>query len=76
MMKDKPVKLSDQVRQAIEASGLSRYRICKSIGLDQSTMSRFMAGTGGLSLETLDALSELLRLRVVGGGDPPLKRKG
>jgi transcriptional regulator with XRE-family HTH domain len=75
-MRDKPDKLSDQVRQAIGASGLSRYRICRSIGLDQSTMSRFMAGKGGLSLETLDALWELLGLRVVGGGNPLLKRKG
>ena len=64
-MDKKRVKLSDQVRQAIEASALSRYRICKEIDLDQSSMSRFMAGAGGLSMEKLDALAELLELDIV-----------
>jgi hypothetical protein len=57
-------KLSDQIRQAIDASGLSRYRICKETGILQSVMSRFMSGQGGLSLERLDVLADLINLNI------------
>lgn len=57
-------KLSDQIRRAVDASGLSRYRICKTLGLGEATMSRFMNRQGGLSMQTLDALAELLRLNI------------
>jgi len=56
-------KLSDQVRDAVENSGMSRYAICKAIGLNQGTLSRFMRGRG-LSLDTLDQMAELLGLEV------------
>jgi transcriptional regulator with XRE-family HTH domain len=58
------IRLSDQVRKAVDASGLSRYRIAKELGIAESTMSRFMAGKGGLSMEYLDALADLLRLNI------------
>jgi transcriptional regulator with XRE-family HTH domain len=58
------VKLSDQIRQAVDASGLSRYRISKELGVAESTMSRFMSGQGGLSMEYLDALADLLNLDI------------
>ena len=61
----KSVKMSDQIRKAIDASGMSRYAICKAIGLSQSTMSRFMQGHGGLSVEMLDRIGELLALKIV-----------
>jgi transcriptional regulator with XRE-family HTH domain len=61
------VKLSDQIRRAVDASGLSRYRICKQLGIAESTLSRFMSGQGGLSMEYLDRLSELLDLRIEAG---------
>jgi transcriptional regulator with XRE-family HTH domain len=57
-------KLSDQVRRAVVASGLSRYRICKTLGLAEATMSRFMNGQGGLSMAHLDALADLLNLNL------------
>jgi transcriptional regulator with XRE-family HTH domain len=60
--------LSAQLRPLIDRSGLSRYRICKEIGLAESAMSRFMSGEAGLSLEVLDRLFRLLGLRVVAGG--------
>lgn len=56
--------MSDQVRRAIESSGLSRYRICKDTGILQSVMSRFMNGQGMLSMEGLDALADLLDLNI------------
>lgn len=58
-------KLSDQLRAAIDASDLSRYAICKAIGLDQSVLSRFMASKSGLAVETIDRLGELLALELV-----------
>ena len=67
-MTETRVKLSDQVRQAVGGSGLSRYRICKLAGIDQATFSRFMAGKAGLSLPTLDALADVLGLDVVAAG--------
>jgi plasmid maintenance system antidote protein VapI len=57
-------KLSDQLRAAVDNSGLSRYRICRDIEVPQSSMSRFMAGKSGLSLEVLDRLGELLGLTI------------
>ena len=69
------VKLTDQLREAIDASGLSRYAVCKAIGVDQSTISRFMAGKAGLALDTVDKLGELLGLKLV-ATKKPAKDKG
>jgi transcriptional regulator with XRE-family HTH domain len=62
------VKLGDQIRRAVDAGGLSRYRIAKEIGVAESTMSRFMAGKGGLSLANLDLLADLLSLDIAAPG--------
>ena len=74
-MVKKRVSLSEQVRQAVEASGMSRYAICKAIGMHESVMSRFMNGKGGLQQDSLDALAELLDLNIV-VGMKKTKRKG
>ena len=58
-------KLSDEIREAVNASGMSRYAISKALGISESTMSRFVNGKGGLSMEYLDRLGELLGLHVV-----------
>jgi plasmid maintenance system antidote protein VapI len=63
-------RLSDQLRTAIDASGMSRYAVAKAIELDQATMSRFMSGKAGLSVETIDRLGELLGLRLVATKKP------
>ena len=57
--------LSDQIRNAINDSGLSRYAICKACDIDKGTMSRFMSGQVGLSLETIDRVGVFLDLHVV-----------
>jgi len=64
-MGKKRIKLSDQVRWAVDASGMSRYAICKALDMVQAIMSRFMTGKGGLSMVNLDALADLLGLDVV-----------
>jgi plasmid maintenance system antidote protein VapI len=60
-------KLSDQVRDAVIASGMSHYAVAKALGVAESTISRFMNAKGGLSMEYLDRLGELLDLHVVSG---------
>jgi transcriptional regulator with XRE-family HTH domain len=73
-MAEKRRRFSDEIRAAVERSGLSRYAICKSLGIPQSSMSRFMSGENWLGQDTIDALAELLDLRVVAGKRP--KKKG
>jgi len=57
-------KLSDQVRAAVDRSGVSRYRICLDAEIDQAAMSRFMAAKAGLSMDALDRLAAVLDLRI------------
>ncbi len=58
-------KLSDQIRQAIEAAGVGRNALAKAAGIDRGAFSRFMAGKAGLGLDAVDALAALLGLRIV-----------
>jgi len=75
-MRAKRIKLSDQIRRAVDASGLSRYRICKEVGLDQAVFSRFMADKSGLSVRNLDAIADLLGLNIMAGKRPKRKAGG
>ena len=54
---------SDQVRRAIRDCGLTRYRIAQEAGVEQASLSRFMAGAG-VTTTTLDAIAKVLRLEV------------
>ena len=68
-MARKRLKFSDQLRRAVDASGLSRYQIAQLLGVSQSLLSRFMSGKW-LGQESLDALAELLDLHVTTGKRP------
>ncbi|MFP4107414.1 MAG: helix-turn-helix domain-containing protein [Phycisphaerae bacterium] len=61
------LSLSDQLRQAIDKSGMSRYRICQILQISQGHFSRFMHGDAGFSIEHLDELADLLDLHIVRG---------
>jgi hypothetical protein len=70
MQRDKkPPTLSAQLRQAIAASRLSRYRISQLTGIDQATLSKFMSGHRGLSFRAVDQLGDTLGLRLVARPD-------
>lgn len=56
--------VTKQLRRAIEASGMSRYRISQETGIDQAQLSRFMSGERGFSLDALDRLCRVLGLRL------------
>ncbi|MGZ0172970.1 MAG: helix-turn-helix domain-containing protein [Planctomycetales bacterium] len=58
-------ELLNQIRQAIEASGVSRYRISQDTGIDQGHLSRLMNDKGGTSVETVEKLCQYLELEVV-----------
>jgi transcriptional regulator with XRE-family HTH domain len=61
----KPVKISDQLRAAIEAAGESRYQISKQTGINQSILSRFVRGETKLDGVNIDKLAAYLALELV-----------
>lgn len=75
-MAKKPTKLlTDQLRQAINQSGLTRYQIAKATGIDESALAKFYNGHRGLSMEAMNALGEFLELTIVLGRKPSKKGK-
>lgn len=66
-MTRRPRQLMDQIRDAIEKSGMSRYYICKELDIPQSSMSRYMSGQSSLSEDNLNAIGDLLHLKITIG---------
>jgi transcriptional regulator with XRE-family HTH domain len=60
----KSKKLTDQLRQAIDDSGMTRYRIAQETGVSEATLSKFYLGQRGLSMEALNALGDCLQLTI------------
>ena len=71
-MKKKRASLTDQLREAIETSGKTRYAIAQETGVGQDTLCRFVKGERGVSMEAMDAIGECLGLRLV--VDKPAKK--
>ena len=57
--------ISNALRRAILAAPITRYAMAKRLGIQQSTLSRFINRQRGLPLELVDRLGELLGLRLV-----------
>ena len=72
-MAAKRTKLSEQVRQALNGCGLTRYRVWKETGISQVALSRFVNGERGLPMKTLDRLADFLDLNITTGADYPAK---
>jgi hypothetical protein len=68
--KKQRLRLSDELRQAIERSGVSRYSIWQQTGIDQGSLSKFMDGERGLGIESIDKLADLLGLHIVAKPEP------
>ena len=62
--------LSEQIRQAIETCGETRYKVSKATGISEATLSRFMSGERGLPMKTLDKLGEYLQLTLISKRQP------
>lgn len=73
MAKKRTNLLTDQLRRAIDDSGLTRYRIAKATGIDESALAKFYNGHRGLSMEALNALGEYLQLTITLGRKPEQK---
>ena len=59
-----PLTMTDQLKRAIVASGLTVYRIAKDSGVPQPVVHRFMAGDQGISLATAEKLARYLKLKL------------
>jgi DNA-binding phage protein len=62
---DKP---SEQLRAAIEASGLTAYRLAQDTGVSVDSIQRWLNGERSMKLETFDALCVALGLKLVAAG--------
>lgn len=64
-MTEKPKKIGEQLRQAIEDTGLTGSRIAEDFGICQPTISRFLSGTRrNIRLDTVESLCEGLGLEL------------
>lgn len=63
-MTTKQKTISEQLRAAISAADVSRYRMSKDLDISQAALSRFVNGAMGLSLSTVDKITEYLELEV------------
>ena len=56
--------LSEQLREAILKSGVSRYAISKRTGVSQAALSKFILGHRGISVKAMDAVGLFLGLSI------------
>lgn len=56
--------LTEQLREAIETAGVTRYEIAKQTGVSQAALSKFVLGQRGLSNKAMDAVGEYLGLSI------------
>lgn len=73
MAKRKAKMVSEQLRQAIDDCGMTRYRIAQETGISEATLSKFYLGQRGLSMKALDRLGECLQLTINLGRKPDSK---
>jgi hypothetical protein len=62
--KPSPRTISGQLRQAVQESGLSAYRLAADSGLNVAAVLRFKSGERSLSLESADRLAAPLGLEL------------
>jgi transcriptional regulator with XRE-family HTH domain len=57
--------VSARLRRAVRVSGMSRYELSRQADVSQSSLSRFVRGVGGISVDNLERVVEALGLEVV-----------
>lgn len=63
-LKAQLMNVAEQLRAALVASGLSHNELARRSGVEQASISRFIAGTRDLRLESAAKLCELLRMEL------------
>jgi transcriptional regulator with XRE-family HTH domain len=58
-------RLAETIKNAITASGITRYSLAEQTGTSEAILSRFMSGKQGLSLETLERLADVLGFELI-----------
>lgn len=59
------VNITEQLRRAIETSGMSRFQLARLSGVSEAALSRFMSGKRSIGLDSVDKLAVVLKLRLV-----------
>ncbi len=69
MSKKKPASIVDQLRRAIQGSGLTHYRIAKDAGIRPDILDRLVSGERDVRLETAAKVARVLKLELctIGG---------
>jgi plasmid maintenance system antidote protein VapI len=57
--------LADSLKEAIQNSGLTAYRVAKMAGVTQPVIDRFTKGERGLTLETAGKIAQVLGYELV-----------
>ena len=60
------MNMSSQLRIAMKRSSLTGYRISKLTGVSEGSISRFLSGKSGLSMQAIDRIWTLLGLELAG----------
>ncbi len=58
--RERRVDLAEQLRAAFEASGMSRFELCKRSGVSYSVVHRFIGGERDIRMETASRLADVL----------------
>ena len=52
--------MGDRLREVLQRERVTRYRLCKDLGIDQGEMSRFSHGKQNISLQMLLRIADYL----------------
>lgn len=65
MSKHKLKSIEDQLRQLMDESGLTKYRLAKETGINEAALGKFYHGQRGLSMQALNALGKYLEIKLI-----------
>jgi plasmid maintenance system antidote protein VapI len=57
--------ITEDIREAVERSGRSRYELARSSGVTESQLSRLVNGQRALRSDSIDRLAEALDLEII-----------
>jgi transcriptional regulator with XRE-family HTH domain len=57
-------RLLDTVREAIAESGIEPAEMARRSGIDKAALSRFLRGTTGLSVESVEKIAPVVGLKI------------